>query len=147
MSTFLYLPADMHKVLATFVLAGFATTVGAAPSDIAEQWHPPPADMLKLPQYCRSQLDEKFAKESGVKMPIEICGVTMNHFCPSLVMLNRAQESKYSPNTRHDMMQQALSGIAYTYRQMPPNCPLKPDVDAAKARADIVARLLPPSTR
>jgi hypothetical protein len=147
MSTLLSLPLLTMRGLAAFVLAGCAMTAGASPSDISAQWHPTPADKLKLPQYCWSQFDENFAKQTGIKMPTEICGVMMNHFCPSLVMLNRAQESKYHPNTRHDMMQEALSGIAYTYRGMPPNCPLKPDLDAAKAKANAVAPLIPRGTR
>lgn len=143
----LSLPIPMMRALAAFVVAGCASTVGAAPSDIAEQWNPPQADKLKLPQYCWSQFDANFAKQSGVKSPVQICGVTMNHFCPGLVMLNRAQDSKYSPNTRHDLMREAFGGINYTLRQMPPNCPLKPDVDAAKARADMVSKFLPRATR
>lgn len=147
MPTVLFSPILTMKALVAVAIAGYATMVGAAPSDIADQWNPPLADKLKLPQYCWSQFDGNFAKQSGVKMPTEICGVTMNHFCPGLVMLNRAQDSKYSPNTRHDLMKEAFGGINYTLRQMPPNCPLKPDVDAAKARADMVAKFLPRSTR
>jgi len=147
MSTFRSAPASTLKRLAALVLAGCTTMAAADPSDIAAQWNPTPADKLKLPQYCWSQFDAIFAKQTGIKMPIQICGGEMNHFCPALVMLNRAQDSKYHPNTRQDMMREALGGINYTYRGMPANCPLKPDVDAAKAKADIVARFLPRGTR
>lgn len=147
MPTLLSLPIRAMRALVAIVIASCASIAGAAPSDIAEQWHPLLADKLKLPQYCWSQFDPNFAKQSGVKMPTQICGVTMNHFCPGLVMLNRAQDSKYSPNTRHDMMKEAFGGFDYTLRQMPPNCPLRPDVEAAKARADAVSKFLPRATR
>ncbi len=147
MPSLMPLPIAAMKVLVVFLITGCATMVRAAPSDIAEQWHPLLADKMKLPQYCWSQFDAKFAKQSGIKMPTQICGVTMNHFCPGLVMLNRAQDGKYSPNTRHDMMKEALGGFNYTLRNMRPNCPLKSDVDAAKARADMVSKFLPRATR
>jgi hypothetical protein len=146
MSIVVFQPA-LRRALAALLIAGCSTIAAAAPADIAEQWNPPLLERLKLPQYCWAQFDANFAKQSGTKSPVQMCGSTMNHFCPALVMLNRAQDSKYHPNTRHDMMREAIGGINYTYKGMPPNCPLKPDVDAAKAKADVVARLLPPSTR
>lgn len=121
--------------------------VAAAPADIQAQWNPPASERLKLPKYCWAQFDANYAKQTRVKAPIQICGGTMNHFCPALVMLNRAQESKYHPNVRQELLKEAIGGINYTYKWMPPNCPLKRDLDAAKAKADVVARFLPRSTR
>ena len=141
------LPFPMMKLLAAFVLANCATMAGASPDGVNAQWNPTPADKLKIPQYCWSQFDENFAKQTGIKSPVQMCGLTMNHFCPGLIMLNYASDSKHSPNERHDYMREAFGGINYTYKWMPPNCPLKPDLDAAKARADFVARLLPRATR
>lgn len=131
----------------TAALLVIATTSHAKPSDIAEQWNPPPADKVKLPQYCWSQFDPVFAKESGIKTPMQQCGLAMNHFCPSLVMLNRAQEGKYHPNTRQDMMREALGGLSYTFKAMTATCPLRPDVEAAKAKADAIAPTLPRARR
>lgn len=134
------------RVLTALLAVGTELAL-ADPADIAAQWNPPLADKLKLPQYCWSQFDPNFAKQSGVKMPTQICGVTMNHFCPALVMLNRAQEGKYSANTRQDMIREAIGGINYTLKGMPPNCPLRPEVEFAKAKVDMVARQLPRGTR
>lgn len=135
------------KALVVFGIAGYAAMACAAPADIAEQWNPPTLERLKLPKYCWAQFDAAYAKQSGTKMPTQICGVTMNHFCPALVMLNRAQDSKYSPNTRQDIMREAFGGLNYTQKNMPPNCPLKPDLEAAKSKADLVARFLPKGNR
>lgn len=147
MSTFLSLRVLTLKGMAAVVLASCAATAGADPAGINAQWNPTLADKLKIPKYCWAQFDENFRKQTGIKMPTELCGVTMNHFCPGLIMLNRAQDSKASPNERHDYMREAIGGFNYTARSMPPNCPLKPDLDAAKIKADFVARMLPRGTR
>jgi hypothetical protein len=152
MTTLFRLLIPSGRSLATLVLASYAVTAGAQSSPqkdpgINAQWYPTPADKVKLPQYCLSQYDSTFRKQTAIKMPIEICGGQMNHFCPAMVMLNRAQDSKYNPNVRHDYMREAFGGINYTYKGMPPNCPLKADLDALKAKADVVAKLLPRSTR
>jgi len=128
--------------------AGLALPVAAQTDRVGDpginaQWHPTPADKVNLPQYCWSQYDEAFAKQSGVKKPVDVCGVYMNHFCPGLVMLYRARDPKHPPQKRRDYMQQAYGGINYTLKWMPPGCPLKPDVDNAKAMADAVSRFVP----
>lgn len=105
-------------------------------------WHPTLEDKMNLPKYCLAQYDGNFAKQTNTRTPVQLCGVYMNHLCPGLVFLGRAQNYKYSSKDRRQYAKSAAQQFDYTYKYMKPNCVLKADVDNANASAQIILKIL-----
>lgn len=105
-------------------------------------WKPLLSDRVKLPPYCLSQYDADFAQKTRTPTPVQMCGVYMNHFCPGLVLLNRAQEVNRPIAKRREYLRSALSQFEYTNRYMSPSCQIKRDVDAATMQANMLVQIL-----
>jgi hypothetical protein len=102
-------------------------------------WNPTPLELVRLPQYCWGQFNEQFRGQPG--MVIEGCGGGMNHFCVGLVYLNRAM-SAADKSARKDGVVNARREIDYTMARMPPECPIAADVNAARARLEVMEKTI-----
>lgn len=95
-------------------------------------------EISKLPKYCYAQyLSEELAKDP--QHSIQGCGAFMNHFCPGLVDMMRAQKPTAQRWERAERVESARKNFAYTLTHMPPNCWLRPDAEKAAKEADFLA--------
>lgn len=96
------------------------------------------AEIAKLPKYCYAQyLSEQLAKDP--QHSIQGCGPFMNHFCPGLVDMMRAQKPTAQRWERVERVESARKNFAYTLGNMPPNCWLREDAEKAAKEADFLA--------
>ena len=89
-----------------------------------------PAEVMALPQFCYAQfLGEKYSAPQ-YRIP-ESCGVGMNHYCPALVVLNRANKSYAERMHRRGYLESAERQTIYTLKAMEkyPNCPIRSQVE------------------
>ena len=66
----------------------------------------------------------------------------MNHFCPGLVLMNRAMKSTAPKAERQGLVGQARQELEYTRARMAPNCPIAPDVQAADSRLRLLEMMV-----
>lgn len=102
--------------------------------------HSPSAvEQAQLPLYCYAQfVDKKYAADP--RYSIRNCGGSMNHFCPGLLLLIRAQKVSDPPKTRKSNASRAEKDIMYTLNGMSPECPLRGDAEAALAKARAIQK-------
>ncbi len=99
-------------------------------------------EMSQLPKYCYAQyLDDKLA--SNPTYSIQGCGPFMNHFCPGLLGLIRAQQPSHKPFQRRADLSRAMDNIEYTLKGMPAVCWLRADAEAARNRARVIEQTIP----
>ena len=120
-----------------------ATLLGLASlTDVAGQGYAggtTAAERAQLPKYCWPQyVDAKFGGQPGYSFPPS-CGVFMNHYCPGLIALIRAERFSDPQHIRVSNAGGAIGAFNYTLKNMPPACPLRADVEAAYARAKRIA--------
>lgn len=128
----------LKKIVLLLVAICCAAEVGARRSGGMD---PTAIEQAQLPKYCYAQyVDEKLAGDP--RYSIQGCGVTMNHFCPGLLHLMRAQKVSDSRGARAGELGSAIENFKYTLKAMPPGCWLRPDAEAALARAKIMERFL-----
>jgi hypothetical protein len=118
--------------------SGGAWCQSKGPDDI---WNPSVTTLTQLPKYCWAQYKPEF-KQTGIKSPVELCGVWMNHLCPGLVYMSSARKAIYPKNTRLDLAKKALDQFNYTIKGMPTSCPIAEDVYTAKVQAETLIKLL-----
>lgn len=100
------------------------------------QWAPTPLEIAKLPKYCQGQFVPALAKQPGYAFP-PACG-WVNHLCPGMVLLNRAQDLSLPRKDRVYALSQVEGELAYTRQHMTPTCPLAPDLAAAEFKLKIL---------
>ena len=90
-------------------------------------------EMTRLPQFCWGEYNPALTQP---QFRIDGCGTGMNHYCPALVLHNRALKST-SGGTKKQFLQRALTGVEYTLQWMKvnmekyPNCPIRAHVEAS----------------
>ncbi len=129
------------RVLLLVVCAFLVFNMGpAAAEGYRDQWHPSPLEISKLPDYCKKQFLPN-TLEKGRKY-IEGCGGHYNHFCPGLVMLNRASDFTKPKAARREILREARVEISYIRGfPLPATCPILPDIAAAEARLRMLESL------
>lgn len=132
----------MLLLLASLAHTSWGQSSATQGDDRDPGWKPLMSDRLKLPAYCWAQYDADFASRTRTPTPVQMCGVYMNHFCPGLVLLNRAQEINRSVAQRKEYLRGAVHQFEYTNRYMPSNCQIKRDVDAATMQASMLSQIL-----
>lgn len=123
-------------VLALLVLAAAGLPTGV----VAQKYrgNTSAAEIAKLPKYCYAQyLSEQLAKDP--QHSIQGCGAFMNHFCPGLVDMMRAQKPTSQRWERAERIESARKNFAYTLEHMPPNCWLRADAEKAAQEANTLA--------
>ena len=109
-------------VIALALLAGLQTQAQAG------VYKAPLENVMLLPQYCWGQYDNKFrGAQYGISR--SLCGVGMNHYCPGLLLYQKAQVEPDS-GKRAQLLKRTLGAIEYTLKWMQdyPNCPIRGDV-------------------
>jgi hypothetical protein len=97
------------------------------------------AERIKLPKYCWPQyVDAKVAGQPGYSIPPS-CGVYMNHLCPGLINLIRAERVSDLQSVRTYNAGGAITNFNYTLSHMPPTCPLRAEVQGYLMRAKTIA--------
>lgn len=91
-------------------------------------------ELAKLPEYCYAQYVNK-KLESDARYSIQRCGPYMNHFCPGLIDLMRAQDVRKPTQLRRERVASAVKNFEYTLSYMPEGCWLREDADAAMRMA------------
>lgn len=96
--------------------------------------NPTAIESAQLPKYCYAQyVDTRLAADP--KYSIQGCGVWMNHFCPGLLQLMRAEKVSSPRSTRADNLHGATENFEYTLKHMPAGCWLRHDAESALSRA------------
>jgi hypothetical protein len=114
----------------------------AALTDVAAQGYAAgttASERLQLPKFCWPQyIDAKYFGMPGYSIP-RSCGEFMNHLCPGLIDLMRAERFTDPQHIRTNNAGSAITNFNYTLKHMTPACPLRADVEAALARAKRIA--------
>ena len=134
------MPRQLAHALAVIALALPLGTSAQQPQ--FNKWDPPAMERIRLPQYCQAQFDTAWGKQYKIPTPMDLCGPGMNHFCPGLVMLNRARNTLLSRDARRAYVRDAMMELGYTRARIPANCAIMPDFQAAEAQAKTLSQLL-----
>ena len=95
-------------------------------------WDPTDLELLRLPQYCIGQFRKEHWNKPGYR--IVGCGTFINHFCPALVGLMRAENVLAPKKERRHYFNTSGNHLAYTRKNMPQNCSVANDIAAAELR-------------
>lgn len=99
-------------------------------------------EMSKMPKYCYSQfLNDKLRDDP--QYSIQGCGPFVNHFCPAILALIRAEDPKRNAADRRRKVEYVYREVAYTLNKLPDDCWLRPDIEAVTERAKAVELKLP----
>lgn len=94
-------------------------------------------ELAQMPKYCYAQyVDEKLSADP--QYSIQGCGAYMNHYCPGLLQMMRAQKPSSPGHERKENIRQAKGNFDYTLKFMPQGCWLRPEAEAAAARARVL---------
>lgn len=118
-----------RKIGQSLILAAAFLATSAAAKDI-DGYYPSAVEVASLPKFCWHQfLGNKF-DGPAYKIPSS-CGVGMNHYCPGLVQLNRANRSFDDPDQRRWFLRSAKGSFDYTINAMRDYpCPLRGEVNS-----------------
>ena len=109
---------------------------------IPPTYHAAPNEVAQLPKYCYNQYLDGALGGYQFSIPHESCGYAMNHFCPGLVWMLKAQKMSLPKAERVGSIQHAIMDIDYTIREMKPGCFISKDVFYAKERAQQLSKLV-----
>ena len=105
------------------LLLGFGAAVGIAH---ATKYKAPASEVVLLPRFCWAQYMEK-VDGPKYEIPRSSCGVYMNHYCPALLEVIRANKSFGDPGVRKQHLIVARKETIYTLNGMKdfPSCPIR----------------------
>jgi hypothetical protein len=98
----------------------------------------------QLPQYCLWQFNRESAQYQDPRFKLSEtfpnCGPGMNHYCPGLLWMIRANAPGASSQHRKYWLQQAKQEFDYTVRWMQsyPSCGLRPHLDLQMKKLQIM---------
>lgn len=125
---------SIWSVLAVVLLIGMPLVSSAQVNNVHDR-NPSALELPQLPQYCLWQFNRNRPEYQDPKFRLgEVfpnCGDGMNHFCPGLLWVVRANAPGASSQHRKYWLQQARQEFEYTARWMQPfpNCGLRPHLD------------------
>lgn len=120
----------LRSLVASLALAG-VTAVSA--QDLGNGWSPSILEISQMPEYCQKQFLSKH-DAAVLNNLFPGCGGYMNHFCPGLILINRAANPSIARLERGRIARQARNEISYTTQRLPPTCSIGGDIAAADAR-------------
>ncbi|HKJ09997.1 MAG TPA: hypothetical protein VKA76_13005 [Gammaproteobacteria bacterium] len=96
---------------------------------------------MLLPKFCWGQ----YLNLKGPQYSINNCGPGMNHYCPSLILLNRGERTFGKAGKKRTLLRYAKKGFIYTLKWMKkyPNCPLRARAEASLRRVNMDLSILP----
>lgn len=101
-----------------------------------------PIEIAQLPKYCYDQYVDQSLWKNPEYSITAACGVGMNHFCPGLINLSRAQKASIPKGNRRDQLRDGKTNVQYTLDRMSPNCRYRDDVNTAMMRAKVLEKIL-----
>jgi hypothetical protein len=114
--------------------------IACAQTRIPPKYSASPMEVAQLPKYCWAQyVDGAYFGHPIYSIPA-VCGAYTNHFCPALVYLNQGSKISRSKAQRQEDLRHAAQEIAYTLQYIKPNCPIYPDVEAARIRTETLRK-------
>ena len=116
--------SSMRLVAFILILTSFAV---AARARAQPDYRPPAREALLLPKFCWKQfMGEKFSGPQ-YEIPHESCGAFVNHYCPGLIDLNRANRTLGDAGKKRAELLRAREKTLYTLRgiQRFPRCPIR----------------------
>lgn len=121
---------SVHRVLILLASLGLAfvpLAVTAHPS--LTGMNPTAIEITMLPRFCWGQYYRNKFKGPEFNIPRSSCGPGMNHYCPGLVALGRANRS-LDNKWQRGYLDGAAGQVRYTLRAMKnyPSCPLRGEV-------------------
>jgi hypothetical protein len=99
------------------------------------------AEALALPRFCWNQYLNYEGQEYRLP-PREVCGGSINHYCPGLIALNRANRA-VSNNVKGRWLADARRQFEYTVRHTTkyPKCPLRIDAQSKLRQIEIYQKV------
>ena len=118
-------------------------SLGALAKDL-EGWHPSAVEAARLPTFCWRQFFGDKYRGPQFEFPRKLCGAGTNHYCPALVLLNRANQLSYSSARRRFFLLAAKKKTLYTLRWIKkyPRCPLHGEAEKTLQVIEIRLRAL-----
>ncbi len=117
-----------NQVLTRGVNAAFFLLIAGLPvAAVAQAKYKAAAnEVVLLPRFCFAQYLDG-AKGPEYEIPVSSCGVYMNHYCPALLEVIRANRSFGKPGLRKHHLTVARKETLYTLRGMKdfPACPIR----------------------
>jgi hypothetical protein len=103
-----------------------------------------PLFLSQLPKYCYAQYFDTKQYGNPEYSIIAACGVGMNHFCPGLLNIMRA-EYRIDPKrfNRREELRWAKENVNYTIARLnPSSCRYTQDIMAAKQKVEILEKII-----
>jgi hypothetical protein len=114
--------------------------LAASQPKIPPKYRASPLEVAQLPKYCWAQyVDGAYFGQPIYSIP-QVCGAYTNHFCPALVFLMKSSQLSRSKWERREDIKTAAMEVRYTLRYMKPDCPIYPDVQAARVKAEALEK-------
>jgi hypothetical protein len=139
----------MIKIMFTFpgrlLLAAGALAIAAhceAQQQLYKRKHDTALEIAQLPKFCYDQYVDTSLSRNPEYSITAACGIGMNHFCPGLLNLMRAQKGTLSRDSRRGHLRQGKENVEYTVVRMPANCRYRDDVNAAMVRVQTLEKIL-----
>jgi hypothetical protein len=104
-----------------------------------------PMFLARLPQFCYAQYFDTKQWHNPQYSIIAACGVGMNHFCPALLNIMRAEYATNSKKfNRGAELRQAKENVDYTIARLQDSasCIYTPDIMAAKQRVNVLEKII-----
>lgn len=140
------------RAVASF--AGFLVLAASSASQAQQSYKTPkdlPQFIARLPKFCYAQYVDQKLWENPEYSIIKACGIGMNHFCPGLLNIMRAESSipvkfqmngkTHQTNRQYELFQ-AKDNVQYTLKRMPPDCIYRDSVYLAKQRVDLLEKIV-----
>lgn len=127
--------------LSMISIAGVAIPVSVRCADLGNGWEPTALELLQVPKYCQQQF---LSKHDGKVMSKLFSGCSrVNHLCPGLILINRAEKHSIPKGERKRILRQAKNEIDYSSSQLTNNCNVKADIESAQMRIRFLEKVLP----
>lgn len=101
-----------------------------------------PQFLARLPKYCYAQYYDQTLWHNPEFSIIAACGVGMNHFCPGLLNIMRAEGTSPKKFNRKQELRAAKENVQYTLDRMPSSCIYRDEVMAAKMRVEVLEKIV-----
>jgi hypothetical protein len=141
----------MSKHLLVRAAVAFFFVGAAAPTALSQTLYRRSPDydlpmfLARLPQFCYAQYFDTKQWHSPQYSIVAACGVGMNHFCPGLLNIMRA-EYTINPKkfNRRAELRSAKENVDYTIARLkdPASCIYTQDIMAAKQRVNVLGKII-----
>lgn len=139
----------MHQAKAILLLlagaALFSTQNALAKQDLGGAYHAPAIEVMMLPPFCWGQYYNYPDSQPQYHISQRDCGASMNHYCPGLIDMNKAERMFNNPVKKRTLLVHAKKRISYTLLHMKghPSCPIRQHVEASLRRVNMDLSTLP----